>query len=64
MKLIKTNGLGTSRFNSSYEIDGKYRFINAINYFRDGIKPTWEDPKNATGGRLIFQVDREQENHE
>ena len=22
-------------------------------FFRDGIKPTWEDPKNAKGGKWI-----------
>lgn len=26
-----------------YEIDGKERQVNAVNYFREGIKPTWED---------------------
>jgi len=26
-------------------------------FFRDGIKPTWEDPKNAKGGKWIVSVD-------
>lgn len=25
-------------------------------FFRDGIKPTWEDPKNAKGGKWIVSV--------
>lgn len=45
-----------------YEIDGKNRSINAVNYFREGINPTWEDENNKFGGRLIFQIDKEIEN--
>lgn len=58
------SGVGNILLIYSYLIDGKIRKINAINYFRDGISPTWEDPKNATGGRFIFQIDSEHENHE
>ena len=28
-------------------------------FFRDGIKPTWEDPKNAKGGKWIVSIERE-----
>lgn len=45
--------------NFRYEIEGKSRIISAINYFREGINPTWEDPNNKYGGRLIFQIDKE-----
>lgn len=27
-----------------------------LHYFRDGIKPTWEDPANRGGGRFIVRV--------
>ena len=38
---IKIYGAAMVCFILSYEIDGKTRRINAINYFRDGISPTW-----------------------
>lgn len=33
---------------------------NGSNYyfFRDGIKPAWEDPSNAKGGRWIIEMDQ------
>jgi hypothetical protein len=40
-------------------MDNSIKNINAINYFREGIAPTWEDPNNKFGGRLIFQIDKE-----
>lgn len=43
----------------SFEIDGVTRNISAINYFREGISPTWEDLNNKYGGRLIFQIDKD-----
>lgn len=30
--------------------------IDAIMFFKDGIAPQWEDPKNANGGHLQFQI--------
>lgn len=42
-----------------FDIEGTTRNISAINYFREGINPTWEDPNNKYGGRLIFQIDKD-----
>ena len=28
------------------------------NLFKDNVKPAWEDPENANGGRLMFTIDR------
>lgn len=47
----------------SYVVDEKERKINAINYFRDGIEPTWEDVNNSKGARLIFQIDSAELKH-
>jgi translation initiation factor 4E len=30
--------------------------VDALMLFRDGIKPEWEDPANATGGHFLFQL--------
>lgn len=30
--------------------------IDAIMIFRDGVRPEWEDPLNASGGHFQFQV--------
>jgi len=30
--------------------------IDAIMFFKDGIAPQWEDPRNANGGHFQFQV--------
>ena len=32
--------------------------------FKRDIEPKWEHPDNAKGGRLIFQVDKDQENYQ
>lgn len=40
------------------------RSISAINFFREGINPTWEDPNNKFGGRLIFQIDKDNEKYQ
>ena len=47
-----------------FEIEGEKKFISAINYFREGIDPTWEDSKNKFGGRLIFQIDKDNDKHQ
>jgi hypothetical protein len=46
-----------------FQIDDSTHNINAINYFREGINPTWEDPNNQHGGRLVFQIDKAIENY-
>jgi hypothetical protein len=43
----------------SFDIEGETKNISAINYFREGINPTWEDPNNEQGGRLMFQIDKD-----
>ena len=39
-------------------LKGKLR----INFFKGKIEPSWEDEANKIGGRLIFQIERSQEN--
>ena len=43
-------------FYFSYVVKDKPRKVNSIEFFKKGIEPRWEDPKNETGGRLVFQV--------
>ena len=38
--------------------------INSINFFKRNIKPCWEDAENKNGGRLVFQIERQQENYQ
>ena len=45
-------------------MDGEWRRVNSLEYFKRGIEPKWEDPKNAQGGRFVFQVPRTQNNPE
>ena len=33
--------------------------MNSIEYFRKGIEPKWEDPKNECGGRFVFPVNKD-----
>ena len=40
----------------------RWRRINSVEYFKKGIEPKWEDPRNETGGRFVFSVGRSQEN--
>lgn len=40
----------------------KWRRINSVEYFKKGIEPKWEDPKNEKGGRFVFSVNRTQDN--
>ena len=40
----------------------KWRRINSVEYFKKGIEPKWEDPRNEKGGRFVFPVPRTQEN--
>lgn len=47
-----------------YQIENKWRKINAVNFFREGIEPTWEDTKNARGGRIIFQISKDIEDYQ
>ena len=47
---------------SSYLVKDKWRRINSVEYFKKGIQPKWEDPKNEKGGRFVFPVNRNQEN--
>jgi hypothetical protein len=51
-------------FNSPhrYEINGSFKKINSIEFFRKGIEPKWEDEQNQKGGRFIFQVPKNQQN--
>jgi translation initiation factor 4E len=30
--------------------------IDCFMLFRKGIRPEWEDPKNAQGGHLLYQI--------
>lgn len=46
----------------SYLVKDKWRRINSVEYFKKGIEPKWEDPKNEKGGRFVFSVNRTQEN--
>jgi hypothetical protein len=36
--------------------------VNSLEYFKKGIEPKWEDPRNAQGGRFVFPVGKEQAN--
>ena len=36
--------------------------VNSINFFKKDIKPSWEDEANKNGGRLVFQIEKSQEN--
>lgn len=47
-----------------YEIDGMYRNINAVNYFKIGIDDMWQDPQNGKGGRIVFQIDKDSQKYE
>lgn len=49
---------------SSYQIENEWQKINAVNVFKGDIEPKWEHPENSKGGRLVFQVDKDQENFE
>ena len=42
----------------------KWRRVNSIEFFKAGIEPKWEDPRNEKGGRFVFSVGRSQENRE
>ena len=46
----------------SYLVKEKWRKINSVEYFKKGIEPKWEDPRNAQGGRFVFPVPKSQEN--
>ena len=45
-------------------MEGEVMRVNSLNYFKAGISPSWEDPQNQNGGRMVFQIDRTQENYE
>jgi hypothetical protein len=45
-------------------VKDKWRRINSVEYFKEGIEPKWEDPKNEKGGRFVFPVNKPQENRE
>lgn len=36
------------------------RKVEALCFFREGIQPTWEDPKNKVGAQFTFFLTREQ----
>mmetsp|Transcript_15228 Transcript_15228/g.40598 ORF Transcript_15228/g.40598 Transcript_15228/m.40598 type:complete len:239 (+) Transcript_15228:104-820(+) len=38
------------------EADGSRSIVDALMVFREGIKPEWEDPVNASGGHFQFQL--------
>jgi len=38
------------------ETDGTRSIVDALMVFRDGIRPEWEDPANASGGHFQFQL--------
>jgi hypothetical protein len=48
----------------SYVVQGKTRKVNSIEFFKMGIEPRWEDPKNEEGGRLVFQVPKSEKSNE
>lgn len=45
-------------------VGDKTRRINSIEFFKKGIEPRWEDPKNENGGRLVFQVAKSDKSNE
>lgn len=44
------------------EREGKMYTIDGLNMFREGIKPAWEDPKNANGYHLQCEFPTHSEN--
>jgi hypothetical protein len=40
-------------------VKDRWRKVNSIEYFRKGIEPKWEDPKNECGGRFVFPVNKD-----
>ena len=44
-------------------IKERLRKINSIEFFKKGIQPRWEDPKNENGGRLVFQVPKSEKSN-
>jgi len=34
------------------------RKVDALSLFREGVKPEWEDPRNASGGEILFRSDK------
>lgn len=43
-------------------VEDKWRRVNSVEYFKAGIEPKWEDPRNEKGGRFVFSVGRAQDN--
>jgi len=52
---------------------GLYNFLKAPSglqagcdyaFFKEGIEPMWEDPKNVRGGRWLINLNRQQRNHD
>eukprot|EP00923_Selenidium_pygospionis_P059679 GHVN01105071.1.p1 GENE.GHVN01105071.1~~GHVN01105071.1.p1 ORF type:complete len:247 (+),score=45.39 GHVN01105071.1:43-783(+) len=36
--------------------DDKQQYVDAIMIFKNGVKPEWEDPRNANGGHLEYKL--------
>lgn len=36
--------------------NGKSHVVDALMIFKEGIKPMWEDPQNATGGHFEYRI--------
>eukprot|EP00656_Telonema_subtile_P024458 TRINITY_DN26694_c0_g1_i1.p1 TRINITY_DN26694_c0_g1~~TRINITY_DN26694_c0_g1_i1.p1 ORF type:complete len:317 (-),score=70.19 TRINITY_DN26694_c0_g1_i1:445-1395(-) len=34
------------------------RKVDALSLFREGVKPEWEDPRNSSGGEVLFRSDK------
>jgi len=39
-------------------------YLNDYYFFKDGIKPKWEDPKNINGGRCVVSIGKEEGDHD
>ncbi|CAM6005457.1 unnamed protein product [Sphagnum balticum] len=55
-----TQAEGVTLSPSSYRIDQQWRRINSLEFFKAGIEPKWEDPRNKNGGRFMFQCPHKQ----
>lgn len=34
------------------------RKVDSLSLFREGVKPEWEDPRNSSGGEVLFRSDK------
>lgn len=68
---IRRNFLKKNSLSIHYQFHGQSVYNNTVNplalpfgsnyhFFRDGIKPAWEDPKNANGGKWTISIPKSQ----